>query len=281
MCKPEFKQAAPQNRSTWVHVCKFATFLLREAFFFLQVFEGERSLHSRLKLPGSFFRLCLNQFTHQPLWLWARQRRSRALCQGLAAFSTIDRSLVTVHCRKERHFIVKSFFFILVCFIAEFSDANKTLKYWSENSKVVFHQRSPTVFRRREKEFDWRCTKKASDEVPGRRVTPPAVNRVGTRNPEGVAADTSLSLNPPGEFPSGSMAVLHQHTLLVIYLFFIFFFPPPAEQRNFACIIAKQEQADASRHPSTATFSCWRTSPCMKWRAVKASWASFCWPDHT
>lgn len=47
------------------------------------------------------------------------------------------------------------------------------------------------------------------------------------RSCEGVAVDTSLSLNPLGESACGSMAALHQHTLLVIYLFFLFFFFSP------------------------------------------------------
>lgn len=95
--------AGAQSRSTLrarLQICHF---------FFSQVFEGERSLRSRLMLPGSVFRLCLNQFTHQPLRLWARQRRSRAPCQSLAAFHTLDRRLVTVHRRKGGHFIVKRF----------------------------------------------------------------------------------------------------------------------------------------------------------------------------
>lgn len=119
----------PCAKTEFVHgaaVCKFATYSFVSEGFFFQVFEGERSRSSRLILPRSLFRLCLNQFTNQPLRLWARHRRSRAPCQSLAAFHTSDRSLVTVHRRKERHFIDKGVF--LACFIAEFSDANTTFE---------------------------------------------------------------------------------------------------------------------------------------------------------
>lgn len=92
------------------------------------------------------------------------------------------------------------------------------------------------------------------------------------RSCEGVAVDTSLSLNPLGESACGSMAAVHQHTLWVMYLFFLFcFFPPTAEQWNFACVNAKQEQADVFRRlsaRSTVAFSCGRMPPCMQWQAI-------------
>lgn len=195
MCKTEFKHGAAQNQNT-LHPClHIGHYSLSGRDFLFQVSKGERSLRCRLTLPGSLLRLCLNQFTHHLPWLWARQRQS----QSLAAFHTSDRSLITVH--RQWHFIVESFFCV------EFVLLLSWTQLWRKNSKVVFRQRSQTVFR-------W--SKKIKNK--NTRNPAPLMRRCGSRHKPFIKPSWRASLGLDGCAPP-------THPFGDLFFFYFLFFP--------------------------------------------------------
>lgn len=205
MHRTGFKHDAAQNRNathTCVQICH-CFWVGRgggRVVFCGGFFDGERSLCSLRMLPGSLFGLSLDQFATQPLRLWARQRRSRALCQSLAALHTSDRCLVAAHRRKHQKAETlpsKCFVFLFYLFIY-FSFVFRREHDSVAVVKVVFHQGLPNGANlcspdkrscpRRHQKNPIEGTRKSRrrDRVPCRAAkggtTLPAVNWLGTRN---------------------------------------------------------------------------------------------------